>query len=115
MAVIKIEQIKLHAYHGCLPEEAEKGQIYYVDVSAEGDFSKAILSDNLADAVDYCVVYDAVKKEMATRSKLIEHVCGRIFVALKNIYPHVKITVTVIKPSPPVNGEVKQAVFTLEG
>jgi dihydroneopterin aldolase len=115
MSSIKVEQIKIHAFHGCLPEEEKKGQIYYVNVSAEGDFSKVILSDDLGDAVDYCVVYEIVKKEMAIRSKLIEHVCGRIFTALKKEYPHYKLSVSVIKPAPPVQGDVKQAVFTIEG
>ena len=113
MQTIKVEGIKIYAYHGYLPEEEKKGQEYIVDVIAEGDFSKAVSSDELKDAVDYCVVYDVVKKEMAVRSKLIEHVCGRILNALKKTYPEIKFSVSVIKPKPPVNGDVTNATITL--
>ena len=115
MGIIKVEGIKLHAFHGCLPEEEKNGQEYIVDVVATGNFENAISSDDLKETVDYCVVYDTVKKEMAIRSKLIEHVCGRILKALKQVYPKIKFSVTVIKPNPPVNGDVANASITLEG
>jgi 7,8-dihydroneopterin aldolase/epimerase/oxygenase len=115
MAIIKVERIKLHAYHGCLPEEAKRGQTYYVDIAAEGNFSDAMHSDDLADTVDYCVIYEVVKREMMVRSNLIEQVAGRILQELKKEYSGYKFTVSVIKPAPPVYGEVEQVVFTLEG
>ena len=115
MGTIKVEGIKIHAFHGCLPEEEKMGQEYFVNVTAEGDLSKAVASDELKDAVDYCEVYDIVSEEMMIRSKLIEHVGGRILVALKKKYPGYKFSVTVIKPSPPVNGDVENASVTLEG
>ena|ERR1051326_2191734 len=114
MNTIKIEGIKIYAHHGCLPEEEKNGQEYFVDVIAKGNFEKAIHSDELKDAVDYCEVYETVKKEMAMRSKLIEQVCSRILIALKRKYPAVIFSVTVIKPHPPVNGEVRSAAVTLE-
>lgn len=115
MQTIKVEGIKLKAYHGCLPEEERNGQEYIVDVTASGDFNKAVNSDELKDTVDYCVVYDIVKMEMSVRSKLIEHVCGRILKSLKAAYPDCDFSVAVIKPAPPVNGDIKQAVVILEG
>ena len=115
MGIIKVAGISIHAFHDCLPEEEKNGQEYFVDVIAEGDLSKAVASDELKDAVDYCEVYDIVAEEMMIRSKLIEHVGGRILTALKKKYPDYKFSVTVIKPNPPVNGEVESASITLEG
>ena len=115
MGKIKVQGISIHAFHGCLPEEEKNGQEYFVDVIAEGDLSKAVESDELKDAVDYCEVYDIVAEEMMIRSKLIEHVGGRILTTLKKKYPDYKFSVTVIKPNPPVNGEVESASITLEG
>lgn len=112
---IKVEGIKIYAYHGCLPEEEKKGQEYIVDVTAKGNFQRSLKTDELKDTVDYCMVYDVVKKEMAIRSKLIEHVCGRILASLKLIYPDIDFSVSVFKPKPPVNGDVRQAVVTLHG
>ena len=68
MDTVKIEGIKIYAYHGCLPEEAKNGQEYFVDVTAKGNFGKAIHSDELKDTVDYCVVYDIVKMQMSERN-----------------------------------------------
>ena len=115
MGIIKVQGISIHAFHGCLPEEEKNGQEYFVDVEAEGDFSTAVNADDLSKTVDYCVVYEIVKREMAIRSKLIEHVCGRILSSLLKKYPQIKFSVSVKKPNPPVNGVVTSAIVTLAG
>ncbi|MCC6252207.1 MAG: dihydroneopterin aldolase [Bacteroidia bacterium] len=107
MHKIHINTIKLYAYHGCLPEEALVGSPYTVDIILETDFSKAILSDNLEDTVDYCSVFNVVKEEMAVRAKLLENVAFRIIKRLKNEHPLIhKCTVTITKVNPPMNGNV---------
>jgi dihydroneopterin aldolase len=66
--------------------------------------------------VDYCVVFDCVKEEMAIRSKLIEHVAQRIVNALRKKYVDVKtFSVTVTKIVPPMNGAVDHVSVTVEG
>src|SRR4051812_30197368 len=113
---ISVNGIRLKAYHGCLPEEGIIGGEYVVDVIIDTDFSKAALSDELIDTVDYCVVYECVKSEMAIRSKLIEHAAQRIIFSLRKAYPEVKIfSVTVTKIVPPINGAVDSASVTIEG
>jgi dihydroneopterin aldolase len=106
---INIEGIKLYAYHGCLEEEAKIGGNYVVDVYMTTDFSKAAKSDDLLETIDYCTVYEIVKKEMKIRSKLIEHVAERIFTALKARFPNLIILhVKLIKLLPPMNGDVEK-------
>jgi 7,8-dihydroneopterin aldolase/epimerase/oxygenase len=87
---VNIEGINIYAYHGCLEEEKQKGGNYTVDVYMTTDFSEALASDELEDTLDYCVVYDICKSEMAIRSKLIEHVCQRIHFKLRNTFPALK-------------------------
>ncbi|MBI4945549.1 MAG: dihydroneopterin aldolase [Bacteroidetes bacterium] len=109
MAKILVEGIKLYAYHGCMKEEAMIGGNYSVDVCIEADMSKPSKSDNLNDAIDYVSVSSIVKKEMAVRSKLIEHVAKRILGKLKKIFPKTGfIEVKVTKLNPPIEGEVEK-------
>jgi dihydroneopterin aldolase len=116
MGKINVNGIRLRAYHGCLPEEGIIGGEYVVDVMIDADFSKAAQTDELVDTVDYCVVFDRVKEEMAIRSKLIEHVAQRIIDALRKEYASVKtFSVTVTKIVPPMNGAVDRVSVTVEG
>lgn len=112
MQTISIEGIECYAYHGCLAEEAIIGGHYSVDVYIETNVSKSFASDNLNDTVDYVLVHDAVRKEMAVRSKLIEHVANRILRNLAlNIKSFAKISVRVTKYNPPVNGQIAKAII----
>ncbi|MEO6883056.1 MAG: dihydroneopterin aldolase [Bacteroidia bacterium] len=109
MHKIILEEIKIYAFHGCLEEEAKIGGEYLIDVTLDTDFSKAAINDNLSETIDYVAVYEIVKKEMAQRSKLIEHVAQRISDALKNNFSmllHAEIKIT--KVNPPMNGNVSR-------
>ncbi len=107
MGIINVNGIRVYAYHGCLPEEGKIGGEYIVDVRVETDFSSAEKSDELTDTVDYCIIHDSVKAEMAIRSKLIEHVARRIGTNLRMHYPKVgSFLVRVTKINPPMNGAV---------
>jgi dihydroneopterin aldolase len=107
MNKILVEGIRLYCYHGCLQEEALIGSEYEVDVIMETDFSKAAESDELNQTIDYVVVYNIVKEQMAIRSKLLEHVAQRIIKRLKNEFPLLaKTEVKVTKINPPMNGNV---------
>jgi 7,8-dihydroneopterin aldolase/epimerase/oxygenase len=104
---IYVNNIQLYAYHGCLEEEAKIGSAYTVDIEIDTNFSVAADSDDLSKTVDYVVVYNIVKEEMAIRSKLIETVAKRIGLKLKTVcgsgnHYHVKVT----KINPPMNGNV---------
>ena len=108
MNKIVVEGMQFHAFHGCNVEEAKLGGDYLIDVMVETDFSKPIFSDKITDAVDYVVIYEITKKEMATRSNLIEHVANRIYNSIKKHYPDLKtITVKVEKLNPPIGGKAK--------
>jgi len=109
LGIINVNGIKLYAYHGCLEEEAVIGANYIVDVRIETDFLQAQRTDDLSQTVDYVVIYNIVKSEMAIRSRLIEHVAGRIADALIRRLPEIeKANVTVTKLNPPMNGDVQE-------
>jgi len=112
---IELNGIKIYAFHGCLPEEGKIGGNYSVDVSLKTDFSKAALSDELIETIDYVVVNKIVKEEMAIRSKLIEHVGQRIVNRLKQEIKNIdSVRIKVIKLCPPINGDVNNVAIIIE-
>lgn len=112
---IEINGIKLYAFHGCLEEEAKIGQNYIVDVSFQLDFSAAAEHDDLSKTISYVDVNQIVAEEMAIRSKLIEHVGQRIFKRIKSSFQNTeKLRVKIIKPCPPINGDVENASIIIE-
>jgi dihydroneopterin aldolase len=90
-----------------MPEEEKIGGWYETDVEADTEMDAAIRSDNLSETVDYGEINEIVRDEMDLRSKLVEHVAGRIASALLRKIPRIKeVLVTVSKLNPPVEGEV---------
>ncbi|MDX1650880.1 MAG: dihydroneopterin aldolase [Brumimicrobium sp.] len=112
---IEVNGIKLYAFHGCLPEEEKIGGRYTVDVCITTDFSSSFESDELCDTLDYVTINNVVKKEMAIRSKLIEHVANRIIIGLRNEISNIlRARVKVIKHSPPIGGDVDNVAVIIE-
>ena len=115
MGIIRLNQIKLTANHGCLREEELIGGDYEVDVEMHTDFQEAAENDDLSKTIDYVIVNKIVEEEMATRSKLIEQVAWRIGKRMKNQLPTLeKAVVTVKKLNPPINGNVRDVSVTIE-
>lgn len=114
MHKILVEGIKLYAFHGCLEEEGKIGSHYIVDVEIETDFSEAAKTDDLSKTIDYVIVYNIVKQQMAIRSKLIEHVGQRIIEELKKEFGRLKkVEVKVTKLNPPMNGAVERVSIVI--
>ena len=110
MQELFIGDIRLHAYHGCLDEEGRIGGKYRIDIKALADFNDCADTDDLNKTVDYVIVYDLVKEEMAIRSKLIETVAKRIALKLKAQYAWVsEWEVSLTKFNPPVGGSLGQS------
>jgi len=116
MGLIEVKGIKVYAYHGCLTEEGRIGGHYRVDVSVEGDLTRAERTDKLAETIDYGRVTAIVVEQMAERSNLVEHVAARILAQLKKEWPHgFHWRVRLEKEHPPIAGAVDSVVYTVEG
>jgi len=116
MQHLTIRRIECHAYHGCLKEETLIGSRFSVDVDFSGDFYGAVVDDDLSKTIDYVEVHRIVREEMAIPSKLIEHVAGRILNRMKRQFPLAgSCRVQITKYNPPVNGQLGEAVFSIEG
>ncbi len=108
MGIIKVNKIKVHAFHGCMPEETAIGTKFEVNVVIESDFHEAAINDDLTKTVDYVTVREISEREMAIPSKLIEHVAHRIKEALLAEIPRIDTcTVEVVKYNAPMGGDVE--------
>ena len=114
MGKIKLNNIRVHAWHGCLKEESIIGSDYRVDLEVSTDLTKSSLSDKLSDTVDYVYLNNIVKEEMAIKSKLLEHVAKRI---LDRIFKEISVIsnaeVSVYKINPPIGGDVESVSVVL--
>ena len=112
---IEVNNIKIYAFHGCLPEEEKIGGQYTVDVMLNTDFTHASQHDTLVDTIDYVVINHIVNEEMMIRSKLIEHVAHRIHSRLKNKFKTISyLRIKVTKICPPINGDVGNVCVIIE-
>ena len=115
MGKIHLENIKIYTNHGCMEEESKIGSDYRVDLEVESDLSISSISDELKDTVDYVLLNQIVKDEMAIRSKLLEHVAKRILDSIKNKAKNVVwAKVIVSKIAPPIGGDVEKVSVILE-
>lgn len=115
MGIIRLNNIRVYAYHGCLVEESKIGSHYRVDLEVKTDLRKSSHSDQLADTVDYVYLNQVVKEEMAIRSNLLENVCQRIVERVMGEMPMVStIKVSVAKLNPPIGGDVESVAVVLE-
>ena len=107
MGMIYLKNIKVYAYHGCLAEGTLIGSDYLVQLKVWADLKKSTTSDQLEDTVDYVLLNAIVKKEMASPSKLLEHVAQRIINSIfkqANLVDEVELSVAKINP--PIGGDV---------
>jgi 7,8-dihydroneopterin aldolase/epimerase/oxygenase len=115
MGLISLHGMEFFAYHGCHEEEQKTGNKFIVDVVFFSNTGKAEESDDLTKTVDYQKVYDVIKTEMETPSKLLEHVTRRIMDALTKNFPSVgQMKITVSKMNPPLGGKVDKVQFSLQ-
>jgi len=114
MDKIKLNNIRVHAWHGCLKEESIIGSDYRVDLEVSSDLSIPSKTDQLLDTVDYVHLNSIVKEEMALKSKLLEHVAKRI---LNRIFSEIttitNATISVSKINPPIGGDVESVSVVL--
>ena len=115
MGIIKVENIRVYAHHGCLKEETVIGSNYRVDVAVSANLDKSSKTDNLKDTVDYVTLNSIVVDEMGIPCKLLETVAQRIIARFLNECAEVDwAPVSVSKLNPPIGGDVEKVTVMLE-
>lgn len=107
---ILLENVKFYAFHGVLPQERKVGNDYQVSLRIGYDISRAMVSDDLNDTLNYAEVYQLLSQEMSVPSALLERVAGRIGDRLFRKFPAIQsIDLTIIKVNPPMGADSEGA------
>lgn len=112
---IYLENLKIYAYHGVLPEETVIGTNYIVNVEVHADLWKAVGTDDLNDTINYAELNDIIHAEMKIPSELMEHVAGRIMKQISFKFPQISfIKIKITKTNPPMPGEMDGVSVEIE-
>ena len=116
MGKIHIEGMEFYAHHGFYQEEQVIGNKYLLDIKFDVDFENAVLTDNLDGTINYQDIHELIKQQMSVKSKLLEHVAGRIVQAVKANFSGVtNVELKISKLRPPLNGVVDKFSIIYHG
>ena len=111
---VRVENLKVYSFHGCMKEEAVVGGEYVISAEAYYEADKSVFGGELSKTVDYVDLAKIIKREMAIRSKLLESVAKRITSScIKELRVLEGITVSISKLGPPINADVGSVTVSL--
>ena len=104
MDVIRIENLKVFAYHGVFEEEKQNGQDFYVNAKLVSNLKKAGMTDQLQESTHYGEVCLQIKKTLTEQKyDLIERACERCIEDILVQFPLIQeITMELRKPHAPI-------------
>lgn len=109
-STISVEKLRIHACHGVMAQEREVGADFLVTIRVHYNIMKAMNTDDVADTLNYAVLCQVVKDEMAVPSKLLEHVAGRICRAVFSRFQQATgIELKLTKLNPPMGADCEGA------
>lgn len=99
---IELKGLHAYGYHGVFPEEKEKGQDFYCDITLWLDFSQ--VGDDLTKTVHYGELAETAHGILTGPSKdLIEAVANEIADTVMAQFPIIlAVEVTIHKPQAPI-------------
>ncbi|MCF8999256.1 dihydroneopterin aldolase [Acinetobacter nectaris] len=101
MDVILIEGLKVDTVVGCFAWERQIHQPLMLDLTIYYDLSKAAISDDLNDTINYAQICElSAEVIQKTQPKLIEHAAQLVLEKLFETFIGIeKITITIRKPA----------------
>lgn len=99
---VSIDDIRIFAFHGLYPEERTLGNWYTLDVLVEAE-SQPNFSDDIANTIDYSMIYAICKQVMAKPVDLLETVAETIAQKIRaESSQEVAVLVQISKENPPM-------------
>jgi dihydroneopterin aldolase len=100
-----IRGLEFEANHGYTAAERKLTRRFRVNLELELPLADAARSDRISDTVDYRKVCDlAVAIGTENTFRLLEALAGNIAGAIQDLYPAMKVVITVEKLAPPCRG-----------
>ena len=104
MDKITLQNMMFYGYHGVYEHEREMGQRFAVDVEMSLDLTRAGVTDELDDTLDYTAAYEDIRKMVENHKfRLVEALAANIAAALLKGRV-TAVTVRVRKPGAPLPG-----------
>ncbi|MGP5372567.1 dihydroneopterin aldolase [Psychrobacter alimentarius] len=98
--VVFVKGLKVEAVIGVYEWERVITQPLLIDIALETDISRAAVSDDVSDALNYKAVCDDVSAWcQALKAQLLEHLAGQIADNLLAKYTTHKVTLSIAKPT----------------
>lgn len=114
VARILITGLRTYGYHGCLPEERERGQVFVVDVELDYEASEAVREDDLSRAVDYARLAEGIRDVVSGEPfRLIESLAAEIGRYVMEATRARRALVRVHKPEAPMACEVEDVAVEM--
>ena len=116
MGLIEIEDMEFYAYHGHYEEERIVGNRFLLNIKIETDTTKAELSDDINDALNYQTVYKIIKEQMFQKSHLLENIARKILDAIYLDFSNeiINCELKISKINPPMGGQIGKVSVTLK-
>ena len=107
---ILLQGLRFHAYIGVGEQERQVGNDYVLDLRLGYPFADAMLSDEVADTLNYAEVFGAVSEIMQKPAKLLETAAGTIARELFRRFPKTEsIDLKLVKLNPPMGADCNGA------
>lgn len=108
--LIRLNNIRIHAFHGAIPTENVVGADYIVNVEVKADWGDAAKNDDLTKTINYAEINDIVREEMHKQRILIETVAESIVDRIIQTFAQAEeAEVSVAKLNPPMTGQIDSA------
>lgn len=107
MDKIKIQGLRLYAYHGVNPEEKLDGQMFFLDISCALSLCVPCATDCVEDTVSYAKILKTARSAfLAEKFDLLETAAEAVAKAVLTAFGSIKeITVCVRKPQAPIQAD----------
>ena len=107
---ILLQGLRFHTYIGVGEQERQVGNDYVLDLRLGYPFAGAMLSDEVADTLNYAEVFGAVSEIMQKPAKLLETAAGTIARELFRRFPKTEsIDLKLVKLNPPMGADCNGA------
>lgn len=113
---IMIRNLRVFAHHGVLPSEAERGQVFVIDLDLALDLEPAGRSDELERTIDYGALTARVAELVAARRRqLLEAVASDVADLALADQRVEQVRVRITKPHAPLGVDAEVAVEVVRG
>ena len=113
---VKLDRMRIRAFHGLLPQEKAVGNIFEVSVDVWLSVPVSCMAtEDIGSTVNYAELAEMVKQIMSVPCDLIETVAVKIMHAVCDRWSFIEGgRVTVTKETPPVPVQMKGASVEIE-